>query len=146
MEQYTTLVQQTIADAQQIAQTRHHQAIDIAHVWRVLMQSDHYAYQLYQDLQVPMDGLKQVVEQELDKIAVITGSNIQYGQTISQNLNRLLQDANQIATEKGDTYLSIDVLLLALYRQPNQPITQYLVEHGITEAVSYTHLTLPTKA
>ena len=39
MEQYTTLVQQTIADAQQIAQTRHHQAIDIAHVWRVLMQS-----------------------------------------------------------------------------------------------------------
>ena len=135
MEQYTTLVQQTIADAQQIAQTRHHQAIDIAHVWRVLMQSDHYAYQLYQDLQVPMDGLKQVVEQELDKIAVVTGSNIQYGQTISQNLNRLLQDANQIATEKGDTYLSIDVLLLALYRQPNQPITQYLVEHGITEEI-----------
>ena len=39
IEKMTTTLQEAIAEAQQIAVTRHHQEIDIAHVWKIFLQS-----------------------------------------------------------------------------------------------------------
>lgn len=133
IEKLTTTLQQALGEAQQVAITRQHQQIDIPHLWLILLAPDHFAYNLYQELGVPMQTFRQLVEQEIDSISSVTGSNVQYGQSISPRLNQLLADANVIAQENKDDYISTEVVLLALYRQANNPLTRWLNEQHITE-------------
>ncbi|MCW6665072.1 ATP-dependent chaperone ClpB [Aerococcaceae bacterium NML191219] len=133
IEKLTTTLQQALGEAQQVAITRQHQQIDIPHLWLILLAPDHFAYNLYQELGAPMQTFRQLVEQEIDSISSVTGSNVQYGQSISPRLNQLLADANVIAQENKDDYISTEVVLLALYRQANNSLTRWLNEQHITE-------------
>ena len=52
IEKMTTTMQQALGQAQQIAMVRKHQEIDIPHLWKVFMEPNHFARNLYSDLQV----------------------------------------------------------------------------------------------
>lgn len=134
IEKMTTAMQEALAQAQQIAMTRKHQEIDIPHLWRIFVQPDSFAYNLYQEFQLNMDQFQKIIEQEIDKLPSVTGSNIQYGQQISQRLSMLFQKANQLAQAKQDQYLSTEMVVLALFDQKNNPITEYLISNNVTEA------------
>lgn len=71
IDKFTTTMQSAIAEAQQIAVTRQHQQIDIPHLWHVFLQPDHFAYQLYDELNVPIDNFKQLIEKEIDGLPFI---------------------------------------------------------------------------
>ena len=134
IEKMTTAMQEALAQAQQIAMTRKHQEIDIPHLWRIFVQPDSFAYNLYHEFQLNMNDFQRKIEQEIDKLPSITGSNIQYGQQISQRLSMLFQKANQLAQEQQDQYLSTEMVLLALFDQKNNPLTEYLISNNVTKA------------
>ena len=133
IEKMTTTMQEALGQAQQIAITRQHQEIDIPHLWHVLIQPNEFAARLYEEIGVPMEEFRQLVNKEIDAISVVSGSNVQYGQTISQRLNQLFAAANQIAKDNKDEFLSTEVILLALYQQKGNPLTQFLNQHDISE-------------
>lgn len=130
-EQLTEAVTQAVGAAQQIAQTRHHQEIDIPHLWRVLVQPNELASQIYQQAGVDISGLRGVIDQALDNESVVEGVS-NYGQSMSQNLSQLMQDADKERQSLGDQYIATDTLLLALMRQQYSPITEYLTQNGVT--------------
>ncbi|WKF85455.1 ATP-dependent chaperone ClpB [Lacticaseibacillus pantheris] len=130
-EQLTEAVTQAVGAAQQIAQTRHHQEIDIPHLWRVLVQPNELASQIYQQAGVDISGLSGVIDQALDNESVVEGVS-NYGQSMSQNLSQLMQDADKKRQSLGDQYIATDTLLLALMRQQYSPITEYLTRNGVT--------------
>lgn len=130
-EQLTEAVTQAVGAAQQIAQTRHHQEIDIPHLWRVLVQQNELASQIYQQAGVDISGLSSVIDQALDNESVVEGVS-NYGQSMSQNLSQLMQDADKERQSLGDQYIATDTLLLALMRQQYSPITEYLTRNGVT--------------
>lgn len=132
-DKLTTTMQETLAEAQGIAMVRHHQEIDIAHLWRIMLNPDHFAYKLYTDLDIPMDQFLTLIEGEIDKLPQVSGGNVQYGQSLSYNLNRLFQDAGTIGKEFGDEYLATEVFLLAIYKQKGSAITKFLDGHGLTQ-------------
>lgn len=134
IEKMTTTMQEALGQAQQIAITRQHQEIDIPHLWHVLIQPNEFAARLYEEIGVPMEEFRQLVNKEIDAISVVSGSNVQYGQTISQRLNQLFAAANQIAKDNKDEFLSTEVILLALYKQKGNPLTQFLNQHDISES------------
>ena len=134
IEKMTTTMQEALGQAQQIAITRQHQEIDIPHLWHVLIQPNEFAARLYEEIGVPMEEFRQLVNKEIDAISVVSGSNVQYGQAISQRLNQLFAAANQIAKDNKDEFLSTEVILLALYKQKGNPLTQFLNQHDITES------------
>ncbi len=134
IEKMTTAMQEALAQAQQIAMTRKHQEIDIPHLWRIFVQPDSFAYNLYHEFQLNMDDFQRKIKQEIDKLPSITGSNIQYGQQISQRLSMLFQKANQLAQEQQDQYLSTEMVVLALFDQKNNPLTEYLISNNVTKA------------
>ncbi|MDT2767521.1 ATP-dependent chaperone ClpB [Globicatella sulfidifaciens] len=140
IEKMTTAMQEALAQAQQIAMTRKHQEIDIPHLWRIFVQPDSFAYNLYHEFQLNMDDFQRKIEQEIDKLPSITGSNIQYGQQISQRLSMLFQKANQLAQEQQDQYLSTEMVVLALFDQKNNPLTEYLISNNVTEAKMKTRI------
>ena len=133
MEKMTTTMQEALGAAQQIAMTRHQQDIDIPHLWKVFVQDGHFANHLYSELGLDVKQFEKKIDEMLDKLPTISG-NVQYGQTMSQNLYQLLQDAEQIMLQFKDEYLSTEVVVLALMKLKNYELTKYLVDHGITEA------------
>ncbi|WP_010494026.1 ATP-dependent Clp protease ATP-binding subunit, partial [Ligilactobacillus acidipiscis] len=128
----TNAVQEAIGQAQQIAITRKHQEIDIAHLFKFLIQPGEFAADLYQKAGLNVAAFEKEIDQELDKIAVVSG-NVTYGQSISQNLAHLLQNADQLKQKLGDEYIAIDTLVLALMQLKYHPLTEFLKQNGLTE-------------
>lgn len=133
IEKMTTTMQQALGQAQQIAMVRKHQEIDIPHLWKVFMEPNHFARNLYSDLQVNDKEFEELIDKELDRISVVEGQNVQYGQSMSQNLYRLFTEAEKIRESFKDDYLSTEVVVLALMELQNHPLTRYLVQHYITK-------------
>ena len=132
-EKMTTTLQSAIAEAQQVAVTRHHQEIDIAHLWKILLQANQFGRNFYTDAGLDVDAFEKEVDRLLDEIPSVEGGNVQYGQSMSQNLFRLLSEADQLKKEFNDEYLSTEVVLLALMKLKNNPLTNYLKGQGINE-------------
>ncbi|WP_282709030.1 ATP-dependent chaperone ClpB [Ligilactobacillus sp. Marseille-Q7487] len=132
-EKLTEALQAAIGQAQQIAVTRHHQEIDVVHLFKFLVQPGEFAADVYKKAQIDVASFEQEIDRQLDKLSVVEGS-VQYGQNISQNMLSLLQSAEQIRTKLGDEYIAIDTILLALFDLKHHPLTQYLINHGLTKA------------
>ncbi|WP_028273064.1 ATP-dependent chaperone ClpB [Atopococcus tabaci] len=129
----TEMLQQALGDAQQIAQTRHHQDLQVAHLWRIFLQPDHLAYSMYEDAGVNMERFTETVDREIDRIASVEGTAVQYGQTMGQDLYQVLMEAEQTAESLKDEYIAVDATLLALMRLPQHPLKDYLIKEGLTE-------------
>ncbi|WP_281164987.1 ATP-dependent chaperone ClpB [Liquorilactobacillus sicerae] len=127
----TSAVQEAIAQAQQIAQTRHHQEIDIPHLFKFLIQPGEFGADLFKRAQVDLEALENQLDQLLDEISVVEGS-VQYGQTLSSAMYRLLQEADELRKQQNDDYLALDTLILALMKLTNNPLTIYLKRQGLT--------------
>ncbi|MGX7203795.1 ATP-dependent chaperone ClpB [Enterococcus pingfangensis] len=132
IEKMTTTLQETIAEAQQIAVTRHHQEIDIAHVWKIFLQPNHFGRNFYTDAGIDVERFEQEVDKALDNYPTVSG-NVQYGQNLSQNLFTLLNEADRLRETFNDDFLSTEIVILALMKLKNYPLTNYLVQQGLNE-------------
>lgn len=122
--QYTEQVQQLIADAQALAVEWQHQEIDSYHLFHELLANSEFAARVYEVAEIDKQLLMETVDNGLAGLPVITGSNVQYGQAMSQSLYQLLTDAGKVEKELEDSYLSTEHLLLAIMEQKNHPITE----------------------
>ena len=129
-EQLTQAVQDALAQAQGIAQGRKHQEIDIAHLFKFLIQPGEMARDIYHEAGVDVAKLEAEIDRQLDQIAVVEG-NVSYGQNLSSNLYALLQAAEKLRQEFGDDFIAVDTLLVALMTLKYQPLSQYLQKQGL---------------
>lgn len=132
-ENYTTEVQKSLAEAQKVAINRKHQEIGINELFKVLVQPGEIAAEIYKKAGLDMQAFENFIDGELDKVSVVEGDNVQYGQSISQQLFSLLQKAQEIAKNNQDTYVSVDTLMLALMELEYNPLTEYLKQTGLTK-------------
>ena len=132
-DNFTQAVAEALGAAQQIAQVRRHQEIDIPHVMKSLVQPNQLAEQIYREAGVNVQGLNAAIDAALEAEPVVEGASA-YGQSMSQNLSQLLTDANSVKDEFGDTYISTEAVLLALYQQRYNPITQFLLNDAQVDA------------
>lgn len=132
-ENYTTEVQKSLAEAQKVAINRKHQEIGINELFKVLVQPGEIAAEIYKKAGLDIQAFESFIDGELDKVSVVEGGNVQYGQSISQQLFSLLQKAQEIDKSNQDTYVSIDTLMLALMELEYNPLTEYLKQTGLTK-------------
>lgn len=126
-------MQESLQQAQQIAMVRQHQEIGVPHLWKVFLTHGHFARHLYQDVEVNLDEFENLVDKQLDSIPTISGENVQYGQQISAQLYQLFAQANHIAQQFQDEYISTEVILLSLYILKTHAFVVYLQQHHISE-------------
>lgn len=129
----TEAVTQAISQAQQIAATRKQQNITVAHLFKFLVQPGELAREIYSQLGLNLGDLNDELDAEIDAIATVEGSNINYGQSLSSNLYELLQNAEQIKNKFGDTYIAVDTLTIAVMQLHGDKFADYLSQQGITE-------------
>ncbi|HDT8898329.1 TPA: ATP-dependent chaperone ClpB [Listeria monocytogenes] len=140
LQKFTQQVQQTIADAQNLAIASEHQEIDVAHVFKVLLTESDFAKRVYDVAEVDTDALQKVIENTLEKIPVVSGSGVNYGQAMSQALFQLMKDAEKEQQQLEDDFVSTEHLILAVMNQKSNPITaelknQHKAKKQIKEAI-----------
>ena len=128
----TQAVQGAIAEAQQIAITRHQQEIDIPHLFKYLVQPGNLGEDIYQKAGLNLKEVNDELDHEIDQISSIEG-NVQYGQTLSQNLFQLMQKADELKKQLGDEFVAVDTLILALMDLQYNPFKLFLENHGVTK-------------
>lgn len=113
IEKLTSQFQQDLASAQSIAIGRNHSAIEGVHVLSSMLSDDTSSVaNVLKAVGVDTNKLKASIDKEIGNLAVVNNPNSDIG--ISQNLLRLLNTTEKLATDKGDSYLSTEMFLLAI--------------------------------
>lgn len=129
----TTALQEAISEAQQIAVNRQHQEIGVPELFKFLTQPDQLVGTLLTDLKVDNNLVQTELDQELEQISVVSGSQVSYGQSISAELNQLLVQAEQQRKKLQDEYVAIDTILIALFNLDQNQFKKFLNQQGLTQ-------------
>ncbi|WP_088809323.1 MULTISPECIES: ATP-dependent chaperone ClpB [Listeria] len=130
MQKFTTQVQETIEEAQKLAQGALHQAIDVVHIFKVLLDESDFTKRVYDIAEVRADALNETLTNALDKIPVVSGTNIEYGSSMTQELYTLMMDAEKEEKELNDEFISTEHLLLAIMNQKKTVVAEEILSQG----------------
>ena len=126
---YTIKSQEAIQQAQQIAQSYGHQQIENEHLFKGVFEVDENVLPfLLKKLNINVTLLQQALDKQLESYSKVTGGDI----LLSREANKTLNEASIIAKKMKDDYVSIEHLILAIFKS-NSKIGQMLKDQGVTE-------------
>ena len=113
IEKYTQNAQQAVLDCQNIAVAMGNQMIDGEHIHLALLkQQDGLIPKLLQSMGVNIIAMTKDVQAEVDKIPKVSGGGDgMYG---TRRFNKIFMDAEEIADQFKDEYVSVEHIYLAL--------------------------------
>ena len=111
-EQFTEKAWSTITSAQQLAQNRRHQQLESEHLLRALLDQDGLAGRILDKAGVSPPALQTAVDAYLSQQPSLTNSPDSV--FLGKGLNALLDRAETLKQSYGDSFISIEHLLLAL--------------------------------
>ncbi|MGB3773803.1 MAG: ATP-dependent chaperone ClpB [Leeuwenhoekiella sp.] len=126
---FTIKSQEAIQQAQQLAQGYGHQQIENEHIFKALLEVDENVTPfLLQKLDVNINLLKQILDSTLSSFPKVSGGDIIF----SREAGKTVSEASIIAKKMNDEYVSIEHLLLAIFKSSSK-IAQILKDQGVTE-------------
>jgi len=131
MDKLTNALQQALGDAQSLAVGRNHSMIEPAHLLSAFLnQSGGAITPLLRKTGANLVALKSSVTDALAKVPVLadTAGDVQG----SQALGRLLNRADKLSQDRGDAFISSDIVLLAMVEK-SSPLSRMMVDAGIIE-------------
>ncbi|TDW21352.1 ATP-dependent chaperone ClpB [Kribbella kalugense] len=135
MNRLTQKSQEALHDAQTKALRFGHSQIDGEHLLLALLeQPDGLAPRLLAQAGADPDGLRDSLEQELNRRPKVSGPGAEPGQVlVTQRLSRLLDAADREAKRLKDEYVSIEHLVIALLDEGRQSASgRLLADQGLT--------------
>ena len=113
LERWTQAAREALAQAQVLAQRMKHQAIDLPHLWAVLLKDERsLAWRLLEKAGADPKALKELQERELARLPKVEGAEV--GQYLTSRLSGALNRAEALMEELKDRYVAVDTLVLAL--------------------------------
>ncbi|MBU2920339.1 ATP-dependent chaperone ClpB [Winogradskyella psychrotolerans] len=126
---YTIKSQEAIQQAQQLAQGFGHQQIENEHIFKALFNVDENVLPfLLKKLNVNILMLQQILDKDLESFPKVSGGDIM----LSREASKALNEASIIAKKMNDDYVSIEHLVLAIFKSKSK-IAQILKDQGVTE-------------
>ena len=126
---YTIKSQEAIQQAQQLAQSLEHQHIENEHLFKAIFEVDENVLPfILKKLNVNVALLQQILDKQIESFPKVSGGDIILSQTTGKSLN----EANIIAKKMKDDFVSIEHLILAIFKTKSK-ISQILKDQGVTE-------------
>ncbi len=126
---YTIKSQETIQQAQQLAQSNGNQQIENEHIFKALFKVDENVLPfILKKLNININVVLQILEKQLESFSKVSGGDLM----LSREANKTLNEAAIIAQKMNDEYVSIEHLILAIFKSKSQ-ISQVLKDQGVTE-------------
>ncbi len=110
IDKLTVKAQECLARAQQIAQERSHGTINSLHLLAALLEDDQVIGPLLQKIGAHTNQVQQILESELRREPSVSGGT----PSVSSDLQKMLDTAFAEADKLKDTYVSTEMLLLAM--------------------------------
>ncbi|RUM83364.1 MAG: type VI secretion system ATPase TssH, partial [Candidatus Thioglobus sp.] len=127
----TAQFQQDLANAQSLANGFNHSVIESLHVLSAMISDPSSTVSsLLSRCSTDFSKLKGDIEEQINQLPSL--DNPTGDINISQNLLRLLNQTDKLAVDRGDSYLTTELFLLAIIKG-NDATTQLLKKHGINE-------------
>ena len=125
---FTIKSQETIQKAVQIARQNGNQAIEPEHLLKAVMsEGDSVVKFVLQKLDISPTMIERPLENALSRLPQVAGGEPYLSNTASQVLDK----ANELAQKQGDQYVTVEVLLMALFEVKSAAST-ILKDAGIT--------------
>ncbi len=126
---FTIKSQEAVQRAQQLAQELGHQQIENEHLFKAISEVDENVLPfILKKLNVNTAFLNQILDKELESFSKVSGGDIM----LSREAGKSLNEANIIAKKQGDEFVSIEHLLLAIFKSKSK-IAQILKDQGVNE-------------
>ena len=126
---FTIKSQEALQRAQQLAQEFGHQQIENEHLFKAIAEVDENVLPfILKKLNVNVSLLNQILDKELQSFSKVSGGEIM----LSREAGKTMNEANIIAKNMGDEFVSLEHLLLAIFKSKSK-IAQILKDQGVTE-------------
>ena len=126
---YTIKSQETIQQAQQLAQELGHGQIENEHIFKAITIIDENVLPfLLKKLNIQIEVLLKVLDKQLESFSKVSGAEI----TLSREAGKTITEASIIAKKMNDEYVSIEHIILAVFKSKSN-ISQVLKDQGVTE-------------
>ncbi|MBL7886233.1 MAG: ATP-dependent chaperone ClpB [Flavobacterium sp.] len=121
--------QEALQQAQQIAQGFGQQQLENEHIFKGILEVDeNVAPFILKKMNVNIDLFKKVLDSNIQSFPKVSGGDIM----LSRDAANMLNEANGIAKKMNDEYVSIEHLLLAIFKSKSK-VAQILKDQGVTE-------------
>ena len=125
---FTIKSQEAIQQAQQIAQGFGHQQIENEHILKGILEVDENVTPfILKKLNVNVDLFKKILDSTLQSFPKVSGADLM----LSREASTALTEANIIAKKMNDEFVSIEHLLLAIFKSKSK-VAQILKDQGVT--------------
>ncbi|CAM1348087.1 ATP-dependent chaperone ClpB [Tenacibaculum crassostreae] len=126
---YTIKSQETIQQAQQLAQSYSHNQIENEHIFKAITLVDENVLPfILKKLNINFTIVQQILDKQLESFSKVTGADIM----LSREAGTTLNEAAIVAKKMNDEYVSIEHLILAIVKSKSG-IGQALRDQGATE-------------
>jgi ATP-dependent Clp protease ATP-binding subunit ClpB len=130
LNNFTIKSQEAIQKATEIATAKQNQSIEPSHLLKgILTVDENVVPYLLRKLNVNFEVFSKELDKLIDSLPKVNGGGQQY---LSANSNRALQQAEEIASEFKDEFISIEHLLLGILKL-NDATSTLLKNNGVTE-------------
>lgn len=125
---FTIKSQEAIQQAQQMAQGFGHQQIENEHIIKGILEVDENVTPfILKKLNVNVDLFKKILDSTLQSFPKVSGADLM----LSREASTALTEANIIAKKMNDEFVSIEHLLLAIFKSKSK-VAQILKDQGVT--------------
>lgn len=121
--------QEALQQAQQIAQSYSHQQLENEHIFKGILEVDDTVITfILNKLNVNIELFKKILDSTIQSFPKVSGGEIM----LSRDANATLIEANAIAKKRNDEYVSIEHLLLAIFKSKSK-VAQIMKDQGVTQ-------------
>ncbi|MES2412061.1 MAG: ATP-dependent chaperone ClpB [Bacteroidota bacterium] len=121
--------QEALQQAQQIAQGFGQQQLENEHLFKGILEVDENVTPfILKKLNVNFELFKKILDSTIQSFPKVSGGDIM----LSRDANNSLNEANIIAKKMNDEYVSIEHLILAIFKSKSK-VAQILKDQGVTE-------------
>ena len=129
LNQFTIKAQEALANAQQQATANQHPSIEVAHLFKGMMDADeHVVPFLLKKMNVSVEAVEAANDRILEHLATVEGGQIQ----LSRSAQEAVSKASNYLKEFGDEYVTLEHLLLGILSTKDQ-VAQMLRDSGVSE-------------
>ncbi|WP_299163068.1 ATP-dependent chaperone ClpB [uncultured Eudoraea sp.] len=126
---FTIKSQEVIQHAQILAQSMENPQIENEHIYKAIVEIDENVLPfVLKKLNINISLVNQILEKDLESLPKVSGGEILFSKEAGKTLN----EANVIARKMEDEYVSIEHLIVALFKS-NSKISKILKDQGIQE-------------
>lgn len=129
INKFTIKSQEALQQAQQIAQSFGHQQLENEHIFKGILEVDENVTPfILKKLNVNVELFKKVLDSTIQSFPKVTGSDLMFSRSASSTLT----EAEIIAKKMNDEYVSIEHLILAIFKSKSK-VAQILKDQSVTE-------------